>query len=1070
MERNGRVIDAITPPAYFENYRQSSRVEQQDDLVRVTNPSSPYYGQIIDLSVFESQLAKNTVDLDGRPVPNSMVFAAPQVNGEVAYLPGDGALRDYLTGRPPSEDLGQFLDRGSRMAETDFAGIGPPQGWSPPPAPPSYQWAEQVPEAFGRVYREDIEGQIAAIRAANPWSYNTLPEAFGQPEAYKPQEMDDGNQPEVINSIGGQAMTPDAYQRAMSNWDADNFGFDNFTEGFSADNSMGVGRSGRGGLQPGNVAPGSIVTETRNTPQTIRDYIDQFERGGLTADFSFDEHVAAVSPQTANVALSIAAAIGREPTLNSSYRTEGRNSTLPGAARNSQHMRGNAIDVGLADLTRQEAQAALEAAIAAGGRFVQFYTSGAHMHIDTRPGQSVRLRGPAPGWAQSVVRRADDIIAAAPPPQELQFVREYMERIGFVPGRELPETAPQQIAAPSPDTNIPLSPELTPPAPEVTVTPPDLPALSTDLVSPDPDAARINAQVSAPPTLETPSGFTWDPQPTISGMVPAVEAPPIGGFPSAQDAVPTETNRPPAFDLPSLQGVNPDYTPTFQGVEVDYRDAPTFQGVEFSSPQTAPPDAVRDVPAVGWAPALQGVSPDYVPSLQGVDQYDPTPSFSPDAGVNALPAAGWVPTMQGVMPDYAPAAPPPDFTPRAVEAQTVYQSPAGPVAEPSTGRGFSYDDVYDGTAWNGDPAMSSGFSTQARTARDTFTAPAAPAPDAPAAPTYSPPAPTTPAGAFPDVQDYDATPAAPAAPAPDAPAAPMSFPDPVDLSDVPTAPAPAVNPAPQVPAAVPAAPAPAPAPARTAPAVPAAPPAAPPMTIRGPAGAPVETPSPTAAPRSFDDIARTGSFFDIASFKGDGLPEGVTARDAAVAAANQVGYGGWNDLGFTGGLSGPHPDTNPRAQAWAENFYGNQNFSIDGLPSLSLDPRAEGALTGGLRGGLIGGPVGFVGGGIVGLLDAIGRYDSPLPGYETGKNLMDSGLGGYKVDPNTPIDAPLSAQLGTPAWGAQPGDPNVGGGWNIGNFLSGIFGGAPAAGGYSGGFGGWGDTAGGGRPDPGGYI
>lgn len=1004
-----------------------------------------------------------------------------------------------------------------------------------------------LPPAFGQPSyssRDALAGIVRAALAAPSPQYNemNLPAAFGPPPVTEDMEL---STPTVFDDMETADLPAAETYGPPTEQDVDNSGFDNFTEGFSADNSMGVGRGGRASTtQSGR--PGGIVgvpsqqesirgMDFAQTTPTVSITLRDVQALAAMVDSEIG-HWANQPGYDLAVAAIVDTALNRMNTPGIRGYTTG---TLEGIIDAPAQFTGITRAGGWENYASRMSPEREAAAMASVAQHIAARANGLPSVVDTgthflNPRQSDQLA--LNTWARDMltnptltvgrVERGDFHVHGRPPgtPPTAAFnvalapdlaealaangidinlltrarIDDFAEQLAALPSNVrgwTPEVlaplraALEQQQITPPDTDIPLSPELQPPsvAPpvDVQVAPPDLPAgLPSELVDPATDA-RIDQQVGAPPALEAPGGFGPDAAAQISTMVgpptaPALDPsltlspaqmidaqigpPQILGLPNVSFDVPTPSapyaptplDRP-ATDAPAPVSFSP---PSFMSPSMgDQVFAP--ENTRPSSPQTLSPDTGINAPAPsGWVPALQGVDQEPVSS----------PFFSPDAGINAFEPNYSFGPFPAEFTDFNPARDMPVETPNWQTFNPPAFNPMDPtqpgdiVVDPRTEaqRSYSQTPSFNQNTIDGqevgrtstsfgytqptgqfttpaeislDPYAGQNYGAFPESGQFTFApTPAAPV-EAPAAPAYSPPAPTTPAGAFPD---------------------------PVDLSDVPTAPAPAppTPQAPQVPAAIPAQPA-RPATPAPAPAVPDAPP----LTVRGPGGGNIETPTPTAAPRSFDDIARTGSFYDIASYKGtDGLPAGVSARDAAVAAANQKGYGGWNDLGFTGGLNGPHPDLTTPAMGWAQGFYGDQNFSTAGLPSLSLDPRAGGAIQGASWGGLLAGPIGAGIGGIAGLINAANIYDSPLPGGAAAA-INDWSPGGYKVDPNTPISATLSEQLGTPSWGSLPGESVPGG---LSGFLAGIFGGgAPAAGGGFSWGGGWGDTAGGGRPDPG---
>lgn len=94
-------------------------------------------------------------------------------------------------------------------------------------------------------------------------------------------------------------------------------------------------------------------------------------------------------------------------TVNSGYRDPAKNAAV-GGAKQSQHMKGKALDLNVKGLTDDQKQAVLDAAIEAGAKGIGLYSSGNVVHVDTRAAPAVwsnSYKGipisKAPDWAKA---------------------------------------------------------------------------------------------------------------------------------------------------------------------------------------------------------------------------------------------------------------------------------------------------------------------------------------------------------------------------------------------------------------------------------------------------------------------------------------------------------------------------------------------------------------------------------------------------------------------------------------------------------------------------------------------
>lgn len=103
---------------------------------------------------------------------------------------------------------------------------------------------------------------------------------------------------------------------------------------------------------------------------------------GLPNAFSSTEHEAAARDMAVAILQPLRDRLGRAVRITSGYRTLAINSAVRGA-RNSQHMRGEAVDIVVAGLTSREVWAHVLEMRAAGFRFDQaiLYEDRPHLHL-----------------------------------------------------------------------------------------------------------------------------------------------------------------------------------------------------------------------------------------------------------------------------------------------------------------------------------------------------------------------------------------------------------------------------------------------------------------------------------------------------------------------------------------------------------------------------------------------------------------------------------------------------------------------------------------------------------------
>ena len=258
--------------------------------------------------------------------------------------------------------------------------------------------------------------------------------------------------------------------------------------------------------------------------------------------------------------------------VNSGYRDPSKNAAV-GGAKNSQHMKGKALDLNVKGLTDDQKQAVLDAAIEAGAKGIGLYSSGNVVHVDTRAAPAVwsnSYKGmpisKAPDWAKApltglfqagtfaVTPRTTAPTPTAKPETPAAFAAApvgKVERMALAPAAP---RAPETMTMPSRPTSITPSNALAA-ANKPAFSPPSMPARPT---TPTPATAlqAMNKAAFAPsvsvPTsaitglmaaVPTAAPQTFTPQPTTL-MPPSVVAPPAVAPPAPVSRVSAPVSRP----------------------------------------------------------------------------------------------------------------------------------------------------------------------------------------------------------------------------------------------------------------------------------------------------------------------------------------------------------------------------------------------------------------------------------------------------------------------------------------------------------------------------------------------
>lgn len=177
-----------------------------------------------------------------------------------------------------------------------------------------------------------------------------------------------------------------------------------YAEQFSGEGAGGAPASGTSDGLPGNpnatATPGATPTgqgqagpNFNNYPPVPDDDLLQFS--------VYATEGRQIDPGAVNIASSMARAVSRRLTVNSGYRSGAYNGSLRGAAQNSNHMYGLAMDISTSGLSDAEKQRMLIAAIENGAGGVGIYNTFIHIDIESK-----RTWGSHPSWAIGIMRSA----------------------------------------------------------------------------------------------------------------------------------------------------------------------------------------------------------------------------------------------------------------------------------------------------------------------------------------------------------------------------------------------------------------------------------------------------------------------------------------------------------------------------------------------------------------------------------------------------------------------------------------------------------------------------------------
>lgn len=150
--------------------------------------------------------------------------------------------------------------------------------------------------------------------------------------------------------------------------------------------------------------PGSTPDSQGRAGPTFNNYPvvedDEFLRWGVYA-----REGRQVDPGIVNIARAMSRAVGRQLQVNSGYRSRAYNSTLRGAAQNSNHMYGVAMDISFRGLSDAEKQRMLIAAIENGVGGIGIYPEDRNQFIHVDIGQKRTWRS-HPAWSVNIMRNA----------------------------------------------------------------------------------------------------------------------------------------------------------------------------------------------------------------------------------------------------------------------------------------------------------------------------------------------------------------------------------------------------------------------------------------------------------------------------------------------------------------------------------------------------------------------------------------------------------------------------------------------------------------------------------------
>jgi hypothetical protein len=181
-----------------------------------------------------------------------------------------------------------------------------------------------------------------------------------------------------------------------------------YAEQFSGEAVGGAPASGTSDGQPGDpnatATPGATPTGQGQAGPNFNNYPqvpdDDFLQFGVYAPEGRQ-----VDPAVVNIARSMSRAVGRRLTVNSGYRSGAYNSSLRGAAQNSNHLYGLAMDISFRGLSDAEKQRMLITAIENGAGGIGIYpeNNNQFIHIDI---ESKRTWRGVPAWGQNIMRTA----------------------------------------------------------------------------------------------------------------------------------------------------------------------------------------------------------------------------------------------------------------------------------------------------------------------------------------------------------------------------------------------------------------------------------------------------------------------------------------------------------------------------------------------------------------------------------------------------------------------------------------------------------------------------------------
>lgn len=160
-----------------------------------------------------------------------------------------------------------------------------------------------------------------------------------------------------------------------------------------------------GPVDPNLTATSGIVPRSQNLANRDSNRYAQVPDDNLLRWGVYAGEGRQVDPGILAIARAMARAAGTTLTVNSGYRSGTYNDTLKGAARNSAHTRGNAMDISFAGLSDAVKQRMLAAAIEAGAGGIGIYpeSNNLFIHVDIEAKRTWRAHPP---WSQSLMRSA----------------------------------------------------------------------------------------------------------------------------------------------------------------------------------------------------------------------------------------------------------------------------------------------------------------------------------------------------------------------------------------------------------------------------------------------------------------------------------------------------------------------------------------------------------------------------------------------------------------------------------------------------------------------------------------